>query len=222
MKQSIKVINMKNITFFVKLLIILLGITSTLQAQTEQKQFLLGGQYGLNYSSNTTTFNFSNNSYVGGKSRSLGITPQIGYFIFHNSAIGLEFRYNYDKEFGQESQGYSPYNFTRSYSFIPFLRYYFGSKKIKPYLHAGVGPGWQKTGSKNYQFPESTQKTKLFFYELKGGLAVFFNEHISFDFGVGYESTKTLYKESMQSGSSDEWNVVKKGINSTIGIVVYI
>lgn len=213
---------MKNITRFIKLQIILLSITSTLLAQTEQKQFLLGGQYGLNFSSNTTTVNFSNNSYTGGKSRSLEIAPQVGYFILHNSAVGLEFLYNYNKEIGQETQGYASYNFTRSYSFIPFLRYYFGSKKIKPYLHAGAGPGWRKTGSKNYNFPENTQKTKLLFYELKGGLALFFNEHISFDFGIGYESTKTLFKEPLESGSFDEWNIVKKGINSTIGIVVYI
>lgn len=204
------------------LVAIFISLSSIALAQTEKKQFLIGGQYGLNFSTNTTTFNGNDNSFVKGKMRSLKIMPQVGYFFLNNTAIGLEPLYSFEKNIGQENQGYADYDYIRSFSIIPFLRYYVGHGKFKPYLHAGVGPGWRKTGSKNYNFPEATQKSGVFFYELRGGLALFINDHISFDFGMGYESTKIIYKEPMSDGSSDKWNTLQKGINSTIGIVVCI
>ena len=213
---------MKQIIFGSILLIVSCGLTNLTIAQTKQNQFLVGGQYSLNYSSNTSTFNGSNNSFESGKSRSFQITPQVGYFIFNHAAAGIEFIYRYNKEYGQEIQGVSNYDFTKNLLLIPFFRYYFGNGKVMPYLHTGIGPGWQKTGSKNYSFPETTQKTKLLFYELRGGLAFFINQSVSFDFGIGYESQKTLFNEPMVEGPSDKWNTLEKGIKSTLGIVVSI
>ena len=213
---------MKYSLILFKIVIILSISQFSILAQTKQKQFLVGGQYSLDFSSNKSTFNGSNNSYESGKSRSLQIAPQVGYFFLRNTAVGLEFLYHFEKEFGQEYLGYANYNYEKSFSIIPFLRYYFGHGILKPYLHTGIGPGWVKTGSKNYNFPEFTQKSKILFYELRGGLGIFINEHISFDIGVGYEFTKQFYKESMIDGSYDEWNTIRKGIGTTVGIVICI
>lgn len=202
--------------------IIFLSPFNPLRAQTEKKQFLIGGQYGLDFSSNKTTFNGSDNSYEQGKSRILGITPQVGYFFLRNTAAGLEVRYLYQKEFGQDYQDYDNYMYERSFAVTPFLRHYFGQGKIKPYLHTSIGPGWRKTGYKIYNFTEYNQDSKILFFQMKGGVAFFINDHISFDFGFGYESTKTYYKESLTDGSSDKWNTVAKGIKTSAGVVAFL
>jgi hypothetical protein len=211
---------MKNQFIFFNLLIINLSMSSLVLSQTEKGQFLIGGQYSLNFSSNSSTVKGSNNSYVSGKTRSLQLAPQVGYFVIRNGSLGLEFRYNFEKEIGQAIQGADNYNYTRSYSFVPFVRYYIGRGRIKPYLHADIGPGWRKTGMKNTIMAEFTQKSKLLFYELRGGLGIFVNKYISFDIGIGYESTTIFYSQPLVNGTQDKWKVLQNGLGSTIGLVV--
>lgn len=184
-------------------------------SQTDHGKILLGGQYILNFTSYTSTFKGSNNSYELGKYRTVGISPQIGFFIFKNVPFGAEFLYSYGKTTKGSSDSHNS-----SYSLIPFLRYYFGQSKIKPYVHLGAGPGWQKTIASDFGYT-TIEKAKLFRYQLKGGLCAFINDHVSLDFSLGYYSTTQSLKFNSLTGSGES-KVINKGLDAVIGLVVYL
>jgi outer membrane protein len=186
-------------------------------SQTDKGKLLVGGQYGLNFSSYTSTFKGVNNSFENGKYRTLEISPQVGYFIFKNVPVGIDLIYNHSKTTLQSSDSRSS-----SLALMPFVRYYFGQAKLKPYLHISAGPGWEKTGSANFGWPEIIQKSKLFRYQLRGGLSAFFNDFISFDFSFGYKSNTQFFKEPMVDGTFTEWKVINNGLDAVIGVVVYL
>jgi len=89
---------------------------------------------------------------------------------------------------------------------LPFARLYFGKSNVKPFVQAGVGPGWQKWGYINDKETEN-----LTDYEVDGGLAVFINRHISLDFILGYGSATAKF---------DDWKTTAKGIGGEIGFSI--
>ena len=130
----------------------------------------------------------------------------------------MEIQYNHNyNEYINGSTYYST-----SFAGVPFLRYYFGGAKIKPYLHGGIGPGWQQDKTKDNSIITFKTKYSLLVFILSAGLGVFLNEHISFDFGFGYHSTTEFHKEPMESGTYDKWRVIKNGTGATIGFMLYL
>lgn len=156
-------------------------------------------------------------SYATEKTKTIGIAPQLGYFIFKNFSVGFEVLYN-----NKRSTTPTGNNFSRTFSFVPFLRYYIGKGKFKPYLHTGIGPGISKTGSSNFGFPEQTQTSKLLIYEIRGGVEFSVYKNIGFDFGFGYNSTTIFFKEPMVNGSYNEWQNISNGTTGTLAIVIYL
>jgi hypothetical protein len=205
------------------LFLVLFCITqNSLLGQAKKNQLLVGGQYSFGFKSDTETLDGPGGSSERGKSRNFEITPKVGYFIFDNTVIGLNFIYRFNKDIYPESMGYVDYNYDRYVMLIPFMRYYIGTGLAKPYLHAGIGPGWEKSVSKQYNWAESIQEARLIFYELNGGVGIFLNKYISFDFGLGFEFFRKIYTVEMEVGPSYDWNQTWKGFNSRIGIVVCI
>ncbi len=103
------------------LLISFLFLTSITFAQTEQGQFMLGGQ-----------FNF------GGGSRhfSSHLNPDFGYFIQDNWAIGAGIGLHYSRDIRTNSVD----RISLGYQTKLFTRYYFApEKKWRPFLHAEAG-----------------------------------------------------------------------------------
>lgn len=202
---------MKRTIIYCFLVAVLLGTAGKTNAQTEKGKILVGGQSSLEFttykSSGVTEYTSGDN----GKSRYLDITPQVGYFIANNFAVGLETPYSFSKEIdGDDSY------ITSSFVVVPFVRYYFGKTKVKPYLHGGIGPGWGKTKSEIYMGSDYNVSTNLLAYELGGGLGVFVNEHVSVDFGLGYGNASSKWTDSSNMNRKD----IVKGIDATIGIVV--
>lgn len=172
---------------------------------------MIGGQFDLNsYSVDTQANTFD---YTGNNTKSLGIAPQFGYFIFKHTAVGLELLYNREK-----SSSSTEIDFSRTFSFVPFLRYYIGKGKVKPYLHTGMGPGWMKTKNGYLSgFPDDPQYSKLLIWEIKGGVEFLINKHIGFDFGFGYNSTTAYFKNY-----SSDWENVSKGTTGTAAIIIHL
>jgi opacity protein-like surface antigen len=184
-------------------------------SQIEKGAVLLGGQLDLNFSHASQPGNPL--GYAEAKTKSLGFAPQFGYFILKNIPIGFELLYNNKKTTTPTGD-----SFSRTFSFVPFFRSYFGKGKLKPYIHAGLGPGMSKTGNSSDGFPEHTQSSKLLTYEVKGGIEYLFNKNIGFDFGFGYKSTTTFFKEPLVNGSYDEWNNITNGTGGSLAIVFYL
>lgn len=200
------------------LFVLFINTPLRIKAQTEKGKFLLGGQYSLNFSSSTQTFKTTNISNEWNKTRSLEITPLISYFIFNNIPAGLELLYDF-KYNGITKNNYSS---SSSFSFLPFLRYYVGGTKIKPFLHAGIGPGWKKDVTKDGDFPKTIQTSKLLIYELRGGLGIFLNKQVSIDISFGYHSISEFHKEPMVDGTFDKWRIISNGTGATIGFMFYL
>jgi hypothetical protein len=182
-------------------------------SQTEKGKYLIAGQYVLNFSSNASSFVGQSNSYEYGRYRNLALSPQAGYFIFDHVPIGLEFLYTYARTSGGSSTYHSS-----TYTFIPFIRYYFGKSAIKPYIQAGAGPGWGKGASMDFGYA-STSKTKLFRYELTGGLGAFINKYISIDLSLSYKATSETYASYTTVGNP-ETKIFTKNLEALVGFVI--
>jgi hypothetical protein len=102
----------------------------------------------------------------------------MGYFLFKNLVLDEELIYSYTKNVIPYNSTTSFYNSKRLLSVVPFARYYYGDKSLRPYIHTGIGPGWRKTINKDSVSPESDQKSKILFYEVKGRICVHFDHEI--------------------------------------------
>ncbi len=195
------------------IIFLLLFSGNVLYSQTEKGKFLTGGQYILNFASTTNSISDQTNSNVTGKYRTLSLSPRAGYFILDNVPAGLEFLYTY-----ASSKDGSTTSHSSSYFLIPFIRCYFGKSAVKPYLQAGAGPGWKKGSSVDFGY-SSTSESKLFRYELGGGLGAFINEHISIDLGLSYKVTTESFQMHTTVGSPAS-KTLNKNLEALVGFVI--
>jgi opacity protein-like surface antigen len=187
-----------------------------IHAQTVKGSIFIGGSSSLDLSFLNYKWKTDSGSGDDGKTTSLEFNGQIGYFVFKNCVLGLEIPYTYSKEIDRnETNDYS--YLTTTVNLIPFLRYYIGNSKFKPYFHGGIGPGW---GFDKY-FDSSNNEKKIplniFAYEIGGGLGFFVNEHLSIDIGILYGSASIKWRDT--SANMDRSSIAS-GVGSTIGIVM--
>jgi hypothetical protein len=130
-------------------------------AQTEQGNWLVGGNFTINTVRNSTTIAFN---------------PTAGYFVMNNLAVGGSVGLEFDK-FGE--------NKTTSFGIGPLVRYYFGQKNIKPFLN-----GEFSFISQKLKLPGSTNTENGINYFLGAGLAGFLNENVALEGVAGYNHTK--------------------------------
>lgn len=143
------------------LAIILSGIISLANAQTEKGDWLVGGRLDLNTGDNST--------YI-------GFTPDAGIFIINNLAIGGNIGIIYDKAGDGK---------TTKFNVGPFVRYYFTTAKVRPLLEAAFG--YVSSKYKEPGFSATNNGSNLF---LGGGAAAFINENVSIELLMGYSRTK--------------------------------
>jgi hypothetical protein len=147
---------MKNKYFLCAFLFSMIAFSS--YAQTDKGHFLIGGD--LPFSAR-----LNNGSGV-------SLSPQFGYFIVDNFALGGLIGLS-------TGEGYT------SYALGPFARYYFetGKDKLKPFGQLFLGLGGD---SNNYYSTSSTGLTG----NVAAGLAIFLNEHVALEpnFRVDFDS----------------------------------
>lgn len=147
------------------------GIKAT--AQTEQGNFLAGGNVQLNTSGHNTQ---------------VAISPTVGYFFVDNFAGGAILDFSHTKS------GVSP-DVARSTTFSigPFIRYYVGNANIHPFLQGDV----EFSTSKIRAGTESTKLTGTTFF-VGPGLALFLNRNVALEALAGY--SHTAYAHQTGSG----------------------
>lgn len=130
-------------------------------AQTDQGDFLVGGNLGFRTNSNSSSFT---------------LTPTVGYFFAKNLAAGANVTLNFQK-LGTVRR--------TDVGLGPFARYYFGQSNFRPFLHGGLGflSSSFKTGS-------SKTTTNGFYSTLGVGGAAFINQNVAFEGLVTYDYTK--------------------------------
>lgn len=185
-------------------------ISQVTRSQEEYAKVMLSGQIALNSISVTTP------GSPGGYNqnvKTIGFAPVAGYFIFPNFAVGMELLFNYKKTPGEDGVAATS---LRSLSFVPFLRYYVINGKIRPYFQAGAGPGLGKSTSKLGNFPQSTHRSKIMVYEIKGGIELLVNKHFGLDADFGYGSTTYSFNEGSQ------WKTTIKGSTGSVALIIYL
>src|SRR4026207_1545105 len=141
--------------------IVLAGIFITGNAQTEKKNWLVGGRIDLNTGENSTHIGFS---------------PAAGIFVIDNFAIGANFLIDYNKSGDVKAT---------DFGVGPFLQYYFLKGMVKPLIHASVN--YLSSKYKSPAFSTTNNGSNIL---AAGGVALFINENISVEILAGYSHTK--------------------------------
>lgn len=179
-------------------------------AQITKGSILLGGDSKLDFSMANSMIGLNG---ISGESVDIDFSPQIGFFVFNNFALGLSIPISYGS--------YKPDNTmvlsseSTSISLVPFFRYYMGKGKIKPYLQGGIGLGNLKTTYTNPLEALYESNGLLILYDIETGIGIFLNEKVSLDFSFGYNYT------AYSSDESHTVNISRK-IAGGIGVLVIL
>lgn len=202
-----------------------LGIAFLANGQTEKGKILIGGETKLNFTSLNSIWKSDDGNGKEGNILNFDFSPQFGLFVKDNFALGVQLPLTYSFEKKENVHKYS----STSVALAPFIRYYFGKNNIKPYLHGGVGLGYQKYKYGNYGlYPDSEPDPGfnpildlnygMFLYELGGGISIFINEKTSIDVGLGYSSISSKSLED----NDNNYRIITRGIGLGLGFSVIL
>lgn len=170
---------MKTLLFTLALLVA--GLFSA-TAQTEKGRWTVGASVG----------NFTYSTQNGYNSFSGSLTPSAGYFVANNLAVGAGIPLSLTTNKFSDPNG-DTHTRTTSVGLSPYVRYYIGSSRLKPYV--GVSYAYSLTNQRN----ES------------GGQTLKINGHISTlspAVGVAYFVNRTV---ALNAGLSYIWQRYKSG-----------
>jgi hypothetical protein len=204
---------MKTIKKFI-LVVLAIGFAITTFGQTNGGKILLGGSSNLNFDHSTSKWKNDNNSGTNSKTTGINFMPQAGIFICNGLAIGLNLDVWYSIEKDENGSKYTNTMLAGS----PFVRYYFGKAKIKPFLEARVGGGFGSYKSDPDAGPSSTSKYTTFDFGFTGGVAMFLNDHVSLDLGLGFSSSTSKDK----TDNPNHFKSIDRTIGLNIGITTIL
>ena len=184
-------------TIFIFTITLLSCFSHYSHAQTEKGKRLIGATTSLNAGIIEHSRVRDNVSTLSERITRFSLTPHAGYFIKDNLALGAQLSvsfsntkdYDYDSELRETNLAFSP-----------FIRYYFGTKKVRPLVHVSGGIGSYKdkyiaSSSPNYN-REST--STLFCYSIGVGAGVFLNDMVSIDLELGYGGISSKINEDLR------------------------
>lgn len=199
-----------------------------LDAQTDRGRIVVGGTstFGLMGTGNdvmsigVSTIKFK--SDIDGfeedeadKVTSINFIPKLGVFAANNLLIGLDISLAYQKNTngGNSDDTYS----RRLISAGPFVRYYFPTNSIKPFIEATSSFGSIKSKSEDEDYSdESTDRLTAFGGGL--GVAIPIGDKVSFDILAHYTSFTTKDKEDNDNNT----RVVVGTLGLKLGFVVFL
>ncbi|MPR37308.1 hypothetical protein [Salmonirosea aquatica] len=141
-------------------------------AQTLNGKHLVGMQVGeLNFSLRDNRASF------------MTLSPAYGKFVSSNLAFGLELPFYY-------SRNTQPLNRATHIALTPFVRYYIGQGRVKPFLSVLAGPRYIST-RRYIPVPGKTETVSYtdLLYGARGGVAFFLNGWVSLDLSLSYTET---------------------------------
>ena len=149
-------------------------------AQTQKGQWTVGAQIG----------NFSYQNQNGSRIITTSITPSAGYFIANGLALGTGIPTSTTSQKSTIGIPFYRYDFiASSIGLAPFIRYFVGEKKLKPYL--GLAFSYSRSSNRSAR----TDPSGIFQSEGKGettafvptlGLAYFVSQNLGLTAGLNY------------------------------------
>ena len=146
-------------------------VASPVIAQTEQGNYLVGGNVQLTTAKNDTR---------------IELTPSIGYFFVENFALGANLNLAYAKTGESEAK-------QTTMGVGPFVRYYVGTAGVRPFLEGNVN--FISTKYKLGTGTSTSTGTNFFFGP---GAAFFLNPNVALEGLLGYKHV--AYKNQVGSG----------------------
>lgn len=167
------------------------------QAQTEKGRWTVGAQVGdLSYSDTGEPFNIRNFS--------ISMSPSAGYFVAKNLVIGasvpvsfLAYRSSAPPNSGQFKANYT------SVGLAPFIRYYVGSARLRPFASASYGytQNWIRQTDANTG-REQKSNGNFSSYAVGVGVAYFINNTVSLDASLNYTNSFRAGQSLFSTGQS--------------------
>lgn len=194
----------------VLILLLSLAIITSVQAQTDAGKFMLGGSSQFGFGFGSSKYKYDGESESGPKSTAINFSPSIGYFAINNLSVGLRVELQYEKE-KEGSDEMSSTMFVAA----PFVRYYFGASKIKPFadVMAGFGSIKEKYESEGYS---EDGTNSIFILSGSFGVAFFLNDVVALDLMLGYVSTTTKNKDM------DDIKYVSSNVSFAVGFSIIL
>jgi hypothetical protein len=187
----------------------------SLNAQTTAGKLLLGGSSSMGFAASTNKWKDDNGSGTDSKDLSFNLTPQVGFFVINGLAVGLVLDIEYA---ASKDDASNDKDISTTVVAGPFVRYYFGSSKIKPFVEGSGGFG---VYSDKYDPDEGntiTDKYGVMALQGKGGVAFFLNDAVSLELGLSYNYLSVKPKED----NDTNFKMMNGGIAMDIGIVVVL
>jgi hypothetical protein len=190
---------------------LILGLTISTFGQTDGGKILLGGTTNLTADLSTAKWKDDNGSGTDSKTTSIDFEPHIGIFVVKNLAIGLSLDVYYSLEKNSSNDDKSS---TTLLEGSPFVRFYIGNGKVKPFVQGKVGIGLENFKDMPVVGTSTTDKYTVFNFGFMGGVALFLNDHVSLDLGLGFTSN------SFKARDNNDNNF--RNIDHTIGFNIGI
>lgn len=172
-------------------------------SQTEKGRVLLSGSSSISYSSQSVEAKQGSQSADIGKQTDISISPSFGVFVANGLAIGgtIDYAESTFKPDGGDK-------ITSSSTLVgPFVRYYFGNNKSKPFLSGEMAFG-------NGEF--FGLKMNTMGYAIGGGIAIFVSESAAIELGAGYSVLNMEPKDT----SNGNFEVESGGVALNVGVTI--
>lgn len=177
-------------------------------AQFEAGRKLVGGNFGFGFS--TAKIERDNATTTVGKGSEFTFTPQFGYFVIDNLALGAGIGLS-TSSFKED--GSSDKRTDTEVTFSPFARYYFGPGV---FVHGGIDVGSNKVKYSGDFSGE--EKESIFGGNIGVGYAIFLNDHVAIEPMVAYEARTLTNKTPNQ----DEDKFKTGGLAFRVGLQIYL
>lgn len=206
-------------------IIMLLSICSSIQAQTQKGRWQVGMQVG--------NITYQDHGQSASKSWSVRFTPAAGYFVAKNLVIGtgipLSINYASVGQSGSYYQGDDVFN--TSLGLSPFIRYYVGETRLKPYLGVSYSYLYKTYKYSHSTFPIADISTTTYSTVIAPsiGLAYFISPQIAFNIDLSYNiSQDQMPSFRYENTASPVWDVIieknlteSKFVSAEIGFQLY-
>lgn len=209
-----------------KIFLLAFSIVTLSNAQTEKGTKFIGGDFSVNYTKNTTNYEtiYSNSE---NKNTRINITPQFGYFIKNNLAIGSSLTYfnsNSESTSYIETQPLGNVNKStiNGFGVNLFANYY---KPIIGQLfflaNANIGYSNSKgTYSNSSSEAKNNSKTNSYSVSINPGFVYFINSKFSLNYNllnIGYNYNKSKETNNLDSNvATQKSNAFYAGLSTNI------
>jgi hypothetical protein len=178
-------------------------------AQFNQGRYLVGGSLG--FSATTGKSKTDNATNTNSHTTTIFVSPDAGYFIMDNLAVGAGLSLTSSTEKGDGTYNYK--QTTTMFTLSPFARYYL-DQGIFFQGQVGFGSLSYKNKPDNSN-TTTTTKYGVFNWAIGAGYAYFLNDFVAIEPMIGYKSDALKNKDADVKG-------IDSGIFLNIGLQVYL